>query len=413
MITRKVGVGLLGLGTVGSAVFNELHTHADWLEGKTGIRLEVARILVRDPGKARDKAAAPLITTHPDEVLCDPDIQVVVELMGGYRPALDYVVGALERGKQVVTANKQLLSNAWGELLRAAESGGGGVFYEASVAGAIPIIGPLRSTLVANRVNSICAIVNGTTNFILTQMAREQMDFSEALAEAQRLGYAEADPSADVDGLDAARKVAILATLVVGGPVYEKQVLTRGIRQVRAADVQFARTRGFSLKLVGSVQVTHGERPRVQACVEPVLLPEQHPLSGVHEVLNGIWLRGEPCGELFFKGQGAGGPATASSVIGDIVAAARGALGELRPGLPCGSAEVVVDEDSQPHRWYVRAPGLGERRFREVALECGVEPEEVEVRGGHAFCLTLPCGRGKAWELARRLNGFFARVELE
>ncbi|MGB9866481.1 MAG: homoserine dehydrogenase [Bacillota bacterium] len=408
---KRVKIGLLGLGTVGNAVFQEICSHGEWLEGRSGIRLEVARILVRNPSKVRDKAAEPLLTLDPDAVIRDPGIQVIVEVMGGYRPALDYVVEALQRGKQVVTANKELLSNAWGDLLRAAETGGGGIFYEASVAGAIPIIGPMRSTLVANRVGRIAGILNGTTNFILTQMTRQRMDFPEALAEAQRLGYAEADPSADVDGLDAARKVAILTTLAAGGPVYQSQVLTRGIRQVRAADVQFARERGFSLKLVAGALVVHESKPKVRAWVEPALLPEGHPLASVDNALNAVWLAGEPCGELFFRGQGAGGAPTSSSVMGDIVAAARASVGDLRPDAVCGSAEVIVEQEDEICTWYVRGPGLGEKRFRELAADCGVEPEGVEVKAGHAFCLTFPCPRSKVWELACRVNGFFARLE--
>ena len=409
----EVTIGILGLGTVGSAVFDELHRHGEWLARRSGIRFKVKRILVQDMGKKRDPRAESLVTSNPAEVLEDPSIQVVVELMGGYQPALDYVKRALHCGKQVVSANKHLLSNAWDILREACESGKAGMFFEAAVAGAVPIIRPLRHSLIANRIGELEAIVNGTTNFVLTEMRSHGASFAQALAKAQKLGYAEADPSADVDGLDAARKMAILSTLICNGPVYERSVSRRGIREVSQQDVEFAESNGFALKLLGGLRVlsvdSEGGCCSVSVSVEPALLPLDHPLAGVNDVLNGIWLKAEPAGELLFTGHGAGGPATASSVLGDLIFAANVAIGRAAPAPICGDWQVSVEKDERPQRWYLRADSLGVREMGDVAATMGIKFQLLS-EGTRGSCgITAPTPRGLAEALAHRTGSFVAR----
>lgn len=413
-MTREIIIAILGLGTVGYSVFDELDRHGEWLAARSGFKFIVKKILVRDPNKKRDPRTQGLVTADPMEILEDPHIKVVVELMGGYQPALDYVRRALLSGKQVVTANKQLVSNAWRELNAACDAGKSGIFFEASVAGAVPIIGPLVHTLAANRVNQLEAIVNGTTNFILTEMKTAGVAFPQALSVAQKLGYAEADPSADVDGLDAARKMAILSSLALGGPVYERQVTSRGIRDVTKHDVEFAESNGFALKLLGGLRVLSMD-PYMRRCsayvsVEPALLSLDHPLAQVNGVLNGVWLKTEPGGELLFTGQGAGGPATASSVLGDLVAAARVAVGVSGPPPVCGDWEVRVEEDESPQRWYLRASSMGVKELGDIAASVGLKFQLLGEGESWASGITAPCSRCRAEALSRRTHSFIARV---
>ena len=318
---RTVGVGLLGCGTVGAAVARLLHAHADDIAMRAGLRLEVARVAVRDPGRPRDVPVGPdRFTADPMAVVADPAVEVVCELMGGVDPARSLVLAAFERGKPVVTANKELLANHGRELFDAADGRGLDLYFEAAVGGGIPLIRPLKGSLAGERVARIIGIVNGTTNYILTRMSEEGLSFADALAEAQRLGYAEADPSADVDGHDAAAKCAILASIAFNARVVAGDVYREGIASVSAEDIAFASRLGYVVKLLAIAELEDGE---IAARVHPTMLPAAHPLAAVRGPFNAVFVQGEHAGELMFYGRGAGGDPTATAVVGDLVAVAR------------------------------------------------------------------------------------------
>ena len=318
---RTVGVGLLGCGTVGAAVARLLHEHAEDIAMRAGLRLEVARVAVRDPGRPRDVPVGPdRFTADPMAVVEDPAVEVVCELMGGVDPARSLVLAAFERGKPVVTANKELLANHGRELFDAADGRGLDLYFEAAVGGGIPLIRPLKGSLAGERVARIIGIVNGTTNLILTRMSEEGLSFADALAEAQRLGYAEADPSADVDGHDAAAKCAILASIAFNARVVAGDVYREGIASVSAEDIAFASRLGYVVKLLAIAELEDGE---IAARVHPTMLPAAHPLAAVRGPFNAVFVQGEHAGELMFYGRGAGGDPTATAVVGDLVAVAR------------------------------------------------------------------------------------------
>ncbi len=311
-------IGLLGFGTVGKAAEQMLEENRDWIERRAGGPLAIKRILVRHPGKHRDDARR--LTVDPFEVLDDPDIRIVVEVMGGMDPARHYILEALRRGKTVITANKEVMSSCGQEIFRAGDVGRADIFFEASVCGGIPIIYALKESLAANRIRSLIGIVNGTTNYILSKMTHEGWDFAPALEDAQAKGYAEADPSADVEGHDAARKLAILASIAFGSRVTPNQVYTEGIERVTARDIQYARELGWSVKLLAIAK--EGDEG-LEVRVHPTFLPQDHPLAAVSDAFNAIYVDAEPLGEAMFYGRGAGGKPTASAILGDVVAAAR------------------------------------------------------------------------------------------
>jgi len=326
-----IKIGLLGCGVVGSGVVKQLLTHQDNIALKTGCRLEIKKILVRDLTKKRPEAIpAELLTTDVNDILMDPDIQIVVELMGGIEPAKSYIIAALQQGKNIVTANKDLLAAYGKDLFDAAEKNGKDLRFEASVAGGIPIIQPLKESLAGNRIHRVMGIINGTTNYILTKMAAEGREFAEALQEAQALGYAEADPSADIDGLDAARKIAILASIAFQTRVTVDEVYVEGIRTISQLDIVYARELGYAIKLLGVAQEVDGE---IEVRVHPVMLPASHPLASVNDVYNAVFVEGDAVGQTMFFGPGAGQMPTASSVVGDIMAIAKniklGVTGQL------------------------------------------------------------------------------------
>ncbi|MGB9886373.1 MAG: homoserine dehydrogenase [Moorellales bacterium] len=324
-------MGLLGLGTVGSGVVKLLRENAAAIATKIGCPLVLERILVRDKSKPRAVEVAPeLLTENPADILDDPDIDVVVEVMGGLEPAREFILRALEGGKSVVTANKDVLALHGQQLLQAAEANGVDFFFEASVGGGIPIIYPLKELLAANRIFQVLGIVNGTTNYILSKMTQEGKDFSEALSEAQALGYAESDPSADVEGADAARKLAILASIAFNTRVTYPDVYVEGITGVSRRDILYAGELGYVIKLLAIGREVEGE---VEARVHPALVPRSHPLAAVSEVFNAIFVRGDAVGETMFYGRGAGEMPTASAVVGDLMQVGknllRGATGRM------------------------------------------------------------------------------------
>ena len=321
MSERVIRVGLLGCGTVGSAVARTLHQYVDDIERRAGVRVAITRVAVLDLQRVRDTPlAADVFTTDGLSIVDDPEIDVVIELLGGLEPATQLVLRALAAGKPVVTGNKELLASAGAELEAAAHAGGADLAYEAAVAGGIPLIRPLRESLAGDRVTRMLGIVNGTTNYILTQMSERGWGFAEALAEAQRLGYAEADPTADVEGFDAAAKCAILASIAFDSRVAAADVYREGIASVTPQDITDAARLGYVVKLLAIAELDDGD---VSVRVHPAMVPAAHPLASVRDAFNAVFVEAEKAGELMFYGRGAGGEPTATSVIGDLIRVAR------------------------------------------------------------------------------------------
>jgi len=329
---RTLRVGLLGCGTVGSAVVRLLHEHREDIGRRAGCRLEVSRVAVRDPTKRRDVPLDPsAFTADPMDVIDDPDVNIVCELMGGSEPAGSLILAAFDRDKPVVTANKELLSTRGRELFDASEAKGLDLYFEAAVGGGIPLVRPLKESLTGERLTRVIGIVNGTTNYILSRMSEDGMSFADALRDAQRLGYAEADPTADVDGHDAAAKCAILASIAFNARVVAGDVYREGIATVTSEDIEFARRLGYVVKLLAIAEL-HEER--IAARVHPAMIPSGHPLAAVREAFNGVFVEGPNVGELMFYGRGAGGEPTATAVVGDLVTVARNLLAGAR-GVGC------------------------------------------------------------------------------
>ena len=316
-----VRVGMLGCGTVGAAVIRLLHDHEAEIALRTDTRLEVTRVAVRDPSAPRDVPLDPSrFTADPGEVVSDPEVDVVCELMGGTDPALELVLAAIDHGKPVVTANKELLAAHGRELFDRADAKGVDLTFEAAVAGGIPLIRPLRESLAGDRVRRLMGIVNGTTNYVLTRMSDDGMSFDDALAEAQRLGYAEANPAADVEGHDAAAKCAILASIAFDSLVTADDVYREGIAGVTRQDIEFARRLGYVVKLLAVAEQT--DEGAIGVHVHPAMVPVEHPLAAVRESFNAIFVEGAAVGDLMFYGRGAGGSPTASAILGDLIDAA-------------------------------------------------------------------------------------------
>jgi homoserine dehydrogenase len=315
-----IKVGLLGCGNVGGALVELIGEQRESIADRTGLRLDVARVAVRNTAKQRTvQVGADVLTNDPVSVVEDPSVDVVVELIGGIEPARELILTALQNGKAVVTGNKELLANVGAELFEAAEKAGVDLLFEAAVAGGIPLIRPLRESLAGERVQRILGIVNGTTNFILTRMTEEGSTFHEALAEAQELGYAERDPTADVEGFDAAAKAAIIATVAFGRRVVAGDVYREGISGVTPADIAFAGRLGYVVKLLA---VAEADERGVAVRVHPAMVPKDHPLAAVRESFNAVFIQGAAVGDLMLYGRGAGGRPTASAVLGDLIDAA-------------------------------------------------------------------------------------------
>ena len=328
LVVRKipVRVGMLGCGNVGSELVKLLTRDAELIFSQTGERFAVTRIAVQSLDRERGEwVDRNLLTTDPNQVVAGNDVDIVVEVMGGSIPTRELIEKALANGKSVVTANKALLAVAGAELGQLARSVGRDIFFEAAVAGGIPLIRSLRVSLAGERVKRVAGIVNGTTNFILSAMTESNLSYEEALALATEAGYAEADPSADVEGEDARAKAAILATVAFGRLVRFEDVYREGITKITPADIDFARRHGYVIKLLALCEV--GEDPkvgsdRIAVRVHPALVPSDHPLALVRDSFNAVFVTGEAVGELMFYGRGAGGLPTASAVLGDVIDAA-------------------------------------------------------------------------------------------
>ncbi len=353
MSERILKVGLLGCGTVGSAVIRLLREHREDIARRAGCRLEVTKIAVRDPTKARDVPLdATSIVADPMAVVDDPEIDIVCELIGGLEPAGSLILAAFDREKPVVTANKELLATRGRELFDASDAKGLDLYFEAAVGGAIPLIRPLKESLTGERLRRVMGIVNGTTNFILTKMSDEGRAFEDVLAEAQRLGYAEADPTADVGGHDAAAKCAILASIAFNARVVGDDVYREGIDGVTTEDIEFARRLGYTVKLLAIAEMDEDERIAVR--VHPAMIPAAHPLAGVRDAYNAVFVEGPNVGELMFYGRGAGGAATATAVIGDLVSVARNLVAEARGvGCTCFRERTIRPMEEMTGQYYI------------------------------------------------------------
>ncbi|HEY1830300.1 MAG TPA: homoserine dehydrogenase [Acidimicrobiales bacterium] len=328
--TPTIRVALLGCGNVGAALAEILLTRQEDVAARTGIYLELVGIAVSSSRKSRPSTIPKeLLTRDAAGLVARPDVDVVVELIGGLHPAHELIEAALRAGKPVVTANKALLATAGAELAEVAAAANVDLLYEAAVAGAIPVIRPLRESLAGEQIVRVMGIVNGTTNFILTRMEEDGTSYEDALAEAQRLGLAERDPSADVDGHDAAAKAAILAALAFGSDVVDSDVHREGISSISAADVAYAHKLGYAVKLLAIAELVDGG-PEVSVRVHPAMVPKTHPLASVRGAFNAVFVEGAVSGELMLYGKGAGGGPTASAVLGDLVDASR----NLRAGAP-------------------------------------------------------------------------------
>ncbi|MDR0354135.1 MAG: homoserine dehydrogenase [Deltaproteobacteria bacterium] len=320
MITN---IGLLGYGHVGAGVAKLIKTESELLGDKLGWPIRLKKALVRDLSAARNFEPEPgLLTTNPDEVVGNPDIQVVCELMGGLEPARTYILKALEAGQHVVTANKALLATHGMEIINKAAEANRDVMFEAAVAGAIPVIRTLKEGLAANRIQSLCGILNGTTNYIITRMSQNNLSFEDALREAQEAGYAEADPAADVEGLDAAHKLALLSALAYGVLPKISEMHVEGITKLEPMDFAFAAEFGYVIKLL-AVSSLHDAQGPLEVRLHPAMIPAGHLLAGVNGTMNAIMIKGHASGDIFLSGRGAGMMPTASSVVGDIVEVAR------------------------------------------------------------------------------------------
>ncbi len=389
-----VGIGVLGAGTVGGTLIRRLTEDGATVAAKTGLELEVRRVAVRSPGKKRIfSLPESVVTARPWDVIEDPAVELVVEVMGGCDPAFALVRRALELGKPVVTANKELIAARGPELLTAAGRSGVPLLFEAAVGGGIPIIRPLTETLAGENIERVVGIVNGTTNFILTRMADEGGSFADALAEAQSLGYAEADPTDDISGADAASKASILASLAFATWVGPDRVYREGIAGISPTDLAFAADLGYTIRLLAIAQrVGDG----VSARVHPAMVPLDHPLAAIRGATNAILIQGPAVGELLFAGPGAGGEPTATAVLGDVIDAARDLRSgsQVAPRISFGAGS-VVDAAEVPTRWYLRLevadrPGVLARIATAFAdAEVSIKSVWQEGRGNEATLLLV------------------------
>ncbi len=340
-MSKSIRVGILGLGTVGTGVVRILEGNASLIERRIGSPLEVKRVAVQDLGKERGLTLPDgVLTADPFEVVRDPDVDIVVELIGGEELARELALAALAGGKHLVTANKALLAEHGEEIRRAAREAGVNLGFEASVAGGIPVIKTIREALAANRVLSIYGIINGTSNYILTTMREEEGSFDEVLAEAQRLGYAEADPTFDVGGVDAAHKLAILVNLAFGVSAKLSDIYTEGITRISPIDIDFGREFGYTLKLLAIAKATD---EGIEARVHPTMVPDAHPIAQVGGVYNAIEIVGDAVGDLMLYGKGAGGTPTASAVVSDIMDISR----EMGPSEAAPSPSLLPPDGSE------------------------------------------------------------------
>lgn len=370
MDKKIIRAALLGFGTVGTGVYKVLQKQKEDMIPKLGSQIEIKKILVRNLEKAAAKVEDPAVLTNNwDEIVNDPEIDIVIELIGGIEPARSYILAALNAGKHAVTANKDLIAVHGKELLDAAEANHVDFLFEAAVAGGIPIIRPLKECLAGNHMAEVMGIVNGTTNFILTKMTQDGMEFKDALALATELGYAEADPTADIEGLDAGRKVAILASVAFNSRVVFNDVYTEGIAKITSKDIHYAKEMGRDIKLLG---VARNEADGIEAYVCPMLIPSSHPLATVNDSYNAVFVHGDAVEDAMFFGRGAGELPTASAVVGDVFDIVRNILAGCcgRIGCTCYKNIPVKKMEDTHNRYFLRL---------KVEDRCGVLAEMTAI----------------------------------
>ena len=350
---KEIKAALLGAGTVGGGVYKLVERRAAEMPDKVGAELKITKVLVKNLQKKREAIPYEVLTEDWEGIIHDPEISIVIELMGGVEPARTYILQALEAGKNVVTANKDLLAEHGQELMEAAERNHCDLCFEAAVGGGIPIIRPLKECLAGNEITEVMGIVNGTTNYILTKMTQEGWDFDDALKEAQRLGFAEADPTADVEGLDAGRKMAILASIAFHSRVTFKDVDVKGITKITAKDIQYAKEFGYTLKLLG---VARNEEGKMEVGVSPMMIPSTHPLANVNDSFNAVFVHGDAVDDAMFQGRGAGEFPTASAVVGDLISVARDMQYDCcgRIGCSCYKNLSMKPAGEARHKYFLR-----------------------------------------------------------
>ena len=350
---KEIKAALLGAGTVGGGVYKLVERRAAEMPDKAGAELKITKVLVKNLQKKREGIPSEVLTDDWEGIIHDPEISIVIELMGGVEPARTYILQALEAGKNVVTANKDLLAEHGQELMEAAERNHCDLCFEAAVGGGIPIIRPLKECLAGNEITEVMGIVNGTTNYILTKMTQEGWDFDDALKEAQRLGFAEEDPTADVEGLDAGRKMAILASIAFHSRVTFKDVDVKGITKITAKDIQYAKEFGYTLKLLG---VARNEEGKMEVGVSPMMIPSTHPLANVNDSFNAVFVHGDAVDDAMFQGRGAGEFPTASAVVGDLISVARDMQYDCcgRIGCSCYKNLSMKPAGEARHKYFLR-----------------------------------------------------------
>ncbi|PWU11361.1 MAG: homoserine dehydrogenase [Verrucomicrobia bacterium] len=411
---ESIGIGLAGFGTVGAGVFQALQRNAELLYRRLGVRFEVRRIAMRHPAKKRAIAAPEkLITTDWSDLVNDPSIRIIVELMGGTEEPLNLFRSAIAAKKILITANKALLANHGIEIFQLAEAANVPIFYEAAVAGGIPIIKSLREAFVGNHFESIHGILNGTSNYILTRMTESNMDFHQALGEAQSHGFAEADPTLDVNGWDAAHKAIILASLAYGFWLNSVDIQVGGIENISPLDIQFARELGYTIKLLASIRSHLDEK--IEVSVHPALIPQAHVLASVNGVFNAILIRGDIVGESLFYGRGAGQDPTASSVLGDLAEAAQAVAfprascgfkphnlrGQVKEAHSCVSSFYLrLDVDDRPGVLAQIANILGRAQ---IGISSVIQPEGKDTHQTHLVLMLHNAPTGAASEAVSQI----------
>ncbi|MEX2395195.1 MAG: homoserine dehydrogenase [Actinomycetota bacterium] len=352
MSRKEIGIGLLGCGIVGSGAARQLLRERDAIARAVGVPVEIRKVAVRNTAKKRDVDLDPSFYTHDiSEVLNDPSVDLVVECIGGIEPARTAIMDALNAGKPVVTANKELLATLGAELFKTADEKNLDLYFEAAVGGGIPLMRPLKESLAGDTINRVTGIVNGTTNFILTRMTDGGVSFTEALAEAERLGYAEEDPTADIEGFDAASKAAIIASVAFRSRVVAGDVYREGISHITHRDIEFAARLGYTVKLLAIAEELDGA---IAVRVHPAMLPNDHPLASVRDSFNAVFVEGATVGSLMFYGRGAGSDPSGSAVVGDVVAVARNLVNDGRGiGCTCYFSKRVLPIDEMEGQYYL------------------------------------------------------------
>lgn len=402
-----VNIAVLGYGTVGSGVVEVLNTNQESINTKAGQEINIKYVL--DLREFPGDPVMDVLVHDFDVILNDPEVKVVVEVMGGVNPAYQFVKAALESGKSVCTSNKELVAKHGAELLEIAKVNNINFLFEASVGGGIPIIRPLNQSLTADEIEEITGILNGTTNYILTKMSNEGLDFDTVLKDAQEKGYAERNPEADVEGYDACRKIAILSSLAFGMQVDYEDIYTEGISKITDTDIKYAKAIGASIKLFGT---SRKDKDKVFACVTPVMINNSHPLYSVNDVFNGIYVRGNVLGDVMFYGSGAGKLPTASAVMADVIDAVKH-LGTNIMTIWSSKKLELADFNKASFKYFVRVQGDTDEVKKEVARLFGeVKPVEAEgVTGEFAF-ITMEMKESEFNQLAEQMKNVVARIRV-